>query len=307
MTYDLFKQQLIASLREFFPADTQIAIRPFSHNNQLTLDGLTILEPGSNISPTIYLNFYFEKYQKGTAFSSIQQQILQYYHRHCLTDYIDTSFFTNFDHVCSRIVYKLVHYEKNRELLKEIPHFPYLDLAIIFYCLVPEGPYENASILIYNHHLTYWEVQPQALLNLAHKNTPLLLPWRCDSLAELILPALDVLPIEERPSAEALLDAKTIPMYVLSNEQRYFGASCILYPNTLKMISQKFVDNLYILPSSIHEVILIPASFSEDANELSEIVREVNVSEVAQDEILSDSVYYYDQHIEQISVISGKF
>lgn len=306
MTYNLFKQQLVDSLREFFPADTQIVIRPFSHNNQIILDGLTILEPGSNISPTIYLNFYFEKYKNGTDFSIIQQQILQYYHRHCPINHIDTSFFTDYDHVHSRIVYKLVHYEKNRELLKEIPHFPYLDLAVIFYCLVAKGPYENASILIYNHHLAYWELQKETLLSLARKNTPLLLPWRCDSLAELVMPALDVLPVKERPTAEALLDTETIPMYVLSNEQRHFGASCILYPNALKELSQTFADSLYILPSSIHEVILIPASFTKNANELSEIVHEVNISEVAQDEILSDSVYYYDQNTEKLSVFSGQ-
>ena len=306
MTYDFFKQQLMDSLREFFPADTQIVIRPFPHNNQLILDGLTILEPGSNISPTIYLNFYFEKYQKGMNLSTIEQQILQYYHRHCPINHIDTSFFTDYNRVRSRIVYRLVHYEKNRELLKEIPHFPYLDLAVIYYCLVAEDPYENASILIYNHHLAYWKLQKETLRTLAQTNTPLLLPWRCDSLAELIMPALDVLPVKERPTQEALLDAETIPMYVLSNEQRYFGASCILYPNALKEISQKFADSLFILPSSIHEVIIIPASYTEDANELSEIVHDVNVSEVAQDEILSDSVYFYDQNTEQLSIISGQ-
>ena len=306
MTYDFFKQQLMDSLREFFPADTQIVIRPFPHNNQLILDGLTILEPGSNISPTIYLNFYFEKYQKGMNLSTIEQQILQYYHRHCPINHIDTSFFTDYNRVRSRIVYRLVHYEKNRELLKEIPHFPYLDLAVIFYCLVAEEPYENASILIYNHHLAYWKLQKETLRTLAQTNTPLLLPWRCDSLAELIMPALDVLPVKERPTQEALLDAETIPMYVLSNEQRYFGASCILYPNALKEISQKFADSLFIVPSSIHEVIIIPASYTEDANELSEIVHDVNVSEVAQDEILSDSVYFYDQNTEQLSIISGQ-
>lgn len=306
MTYDFFKQQLMDSLREFFPADTQIVIRPFPHNNQLILDGLTILEPGSNISPTIYLNFYFEKYQKGMNLSTIEQQILQYYHRHCPINHIDTSFFTDYNRVRSRIVYRLVHYEKNRELLKEIPHFPYLDLAVIYYCLVAEEPYENASILIYNHHLAYWKLQKETLRTLAQTNTPLLLPWRCDSLAELIMPALDVLPVKERPTQEALLDAETIPMYVLSNEQRYFGASCILYPNALKEISQKFADSLFILPSSIHEVIIIPASYTEDANELSEIVHDVNVSEVAQDEILSDSVYFYDQNTEQLSIISGQ-
>ena len=131
-TYESFKQQLLITLREFFSADTQIAIHPFSHNNQLILDGLTILEPGSNVSPTIYLNHYFKQYQEGTDLSIVQQQILQYYHQHCPLQSIDTSFFTNFEQANPRIVYKLIHFEKNRELLQEIPHFPFLDLASVF-------------------------------------------------------------------------------------------------------------------------------------------------------------------------------
>lgn len=306
MTYNLFKQQLTAALKESFPANTEISIHSFPHNNQLLLDGLTILEPGSNISPTIYLDYYFEKYQKGASLSSIQQQILRYYHRHCPKNSIDTSFFTCFDHVRSRIVYKLVHYEKNRELLKEIPHFTYLNLAIVFYCLVPESPFENASILIYNHHLDYWNISKDTLLSLAKKNTPLLLPWCCNSLAELILPVLPVLPEKARPSARAALEEDTIPMYVLTNQQRYLGAACILYPDALKQISQNLKDSLYILPSSIHEVILLPSSSAENPLELVQIVQEVNLTEVAQDEILSDSVYYYDRQTNQVALFQGE-
>ncbi len=302
MTYESFKQQLADSLREFFPAGTQISIRPLCHNNHFILDGLTVMEPGCNISPTIYLNHYFESYQKGTAFSSVQQQILQYYHQHCIIQNIDTSFFTCFDHVQSRIVYKLVHYEKNRELLKEIPHFRYLDLAIVFYCLVPEKPYEHASIPIYSHHLDYWNISPDTLLLLAQKNTPLLLPWRFDSLADLILPALHMLPAQEFLSPEELFETNTVPMYVLTNRQQYFGASCLLYPNVLSQISQNFRDSLYVLPSSIHEVILIPASFAESPKELAKIVQEVNLTEVAQDEILSDSVYYYNHQDDKLTL-----
>ena len=62
MTYESFKQQLVDNLKPFFSSDTQISIQPFPHNNRLILDGLTILEPGINISPTIYLNHYFEEY-----------------------------------------------------------------------------------------------------------------------------------------------------------------------------------------------------------------------------------------------------
>jgi len=209
MTYESFKQQLADQLRTFFSADTHISIQQFPHNNHLVLDGLTILEPGINISPTIYLNQYFEQFRNGTKLSDIQQQILQYYHRHCPLNSIDTDFFTCFDQVSPRIVYKLIHFEKNRELLREIPHIPYLDLAIVFYCLVPEAPYENASILIYNNHLAYWNISKDTLMELARKNTQILLPWRCSPLAELIRPALELLPEQEQASTYEILEEET--------------------------------------------------------------------------------------------------
>lgn len=302
MTYESFKQQLVDNLKPFFSSDTQISIQPFPHNNRLILDGLTILEPGINISPTIYLNHYFEEYCNGSDFSAIQQQILQYYHQHCPLDSIDTTFFTCLDHVSPRIVYKLIHFEKNRELLNEIPYFPYLDLAIVFYCLVPETPYENASILIYNHHLAYWNITKDTLLNLARVNTPLLLPENCGSLAELIRPAFDFYSMQEQALTQEILEEETIPMYVLTNSQQYFGAACILYPKVLYHISQNLRDNLYLLPSSIHEIILIPASLSETPKELAQIVHNVNLTEVAPDEILSDSVYYYQQESDLVTL-----
>ena len=72
MTYEAFKQRLLQSLQEFFPHGTHISIRQFPHNNHIILDGLTILEPGSNVSPTIYLNHYYGHYQKGSTFAALQ-------------------------------------------------------------------------------------------------------------------------------------------------------------------------------------------------------------------------------------------
>ncbi len=300
MTYESFKQQLTENLKEFFPSETNISIHQFSHNNHILLDGLTILEPNSNISPTIYLNYYFEKYQSGLPFSTIQEQILHYYYNHSQVRMIDTSFFTCFENIHSRIVYKVIHYEKNIALLKDIPYLSYLDLAIVFYCLLQEEPYKNASIPIYNHHLDYWNVSKETLLHLAEKNTPFLLPFCCDSLADLIFPTLSLLP-EEQPSTEETLEEE-IPMYVLTNQQRQNGACCILYHDVLKQIAEQLYDNLYILPSSIHEVIIIPASRADHPSELSHIVQEINLTEVSPEEVLSDCVYYYNRTSQELSI-----
>lgn len=298
--YDLFKQQLLTSLREFFPADTRISIDSFSHNNRMSFDGLTILEPGSNISPTIYLESYFEQYEQGMDFTGIRQQILQYYREHRYVQNIDVSFFTCLEKVRPRIVYKLIHYDKNRELLKEIPHFAYLDLAIIFYYLMPCDSQENASILIHNSHLAYWNVSKDNLLLFAQQNTMQLLPDSCESLTDLIF---SLLPGSEMPAMPGESDSNSLPMYVLTNQRRYFGACCILYPDVLKKISEKLGDNLILLPSSVHEFILIPASFADKPADFRKIVCEVNQTGVAQEEILSDSIYYYDRDTDRVSLL----
>lgn len=302
MTYDIFKQHLVKNLQRSFPKGTDISIHPFSHNNRIILDGLIILEPGANVSPTIYLNHYYEKYQHGASFTELLNQILYYYYTHCSIRTIDTSFFTCFENIRSRIVYKLIHYQKNRELLEEIPHFPYLDLAIVFYCLLQEEPSQSVSILIYHKHLEYWNISKNDLLTIATANTPILLPLTFDSLADLIVPAQNLLQAKELKTAEKPLDSQLLPMYVLTNRQRLNGACCILYRHALQMAADHLKDNLCILPSSIHEVIVTPSSIFSNPKELSQLIQEINLTEVSPEEILSDHAYYYHQGSGEISI-----
>lgn len=302
MTYESFKQHLAEGLQEFFPKGTHISIRQFPHNNSMVLDGLTILEPGSNLSPAIYLEHYFGQYQQGVPFETLQGQILQYYYAHCGPRHVDTSFFTCFEQIRPRIAYKLIHYEKNKELLKEVPYVPYLDLATVFYCLVQEEPYKSSSILIHHKHLEYWGIPSASLFPIAKRNTPVLLPFACDPLADLILPSFGACPPAGCQGMEQALESEIVPMYVLSNRQRLNGASCILYQDVLKEVSGRLNDSLYILPSSVHEVIVLPASAGGNPAELSQLVQEINLAEVAPEEVLSDHAYFYDRALDHVSI-----
>lgn len=303
MTYKEFKYQLLKELEERFPSGTSITIQEIPHNNNHTEEALTILEPGLNISPTIYLESYFRQLKKEVPISSIIAQIYSYYQEHRSTQSIDTSFFTCFENIRPRIVYKLVHQEKNKELLKEVPWIPYLDLAIVFYCLLSKSPTENASVLIRNEHLCYWNVSVEDLLSLAQKNTPFLLSSCCDSLAELLLPILEQLPVQEQTDTKnTFASASMVPMYVLTNQQRFLGACCILYDDVLKEIAERLDSDLYILPSSIHEVILMPVTVTESVPALSQMVCDINQFEVSAEEILSDHIYYYHRSTDSITM-----
>lgn len=303
MTYATFKETLLTGLKGLLPFGTALSIQAFSHNNSITLDGLTILEPDSNISPTIYLDPYFEQYQKGIPISEIIDLIFQYYQNHRLPLGINTSFFTNFENIQSRIVYKLIHFQKNKALLSEVPYIPFLDLAIVFYCLLSESPSETASILIHKEHLDYWNATTDTLFQLAQQNTPFLLSSCCNSLSELLLPVLEQLSAPEQEDYQKNLSpSSSLPMYVLTNLNRLNGACCILYKDALKEIAERLDSDLYILPSSIHEVILIPSSVGSGTDSLTEMICDINQSEVNSEEILSDHVYYYSRVSNRVSM-----
>ena len=294
MTYDTFKEQILAGMKDRIPL-ASVSIQSVVKNNNVQLDGLTIMEGGTNLSPTIYLNYFYETYQNGVEFSSILDTILHTYQSNKPRGKIDTSFFTDYANVRPHIAYKLIHYERNRHLLADLPHFRYLDLAIVFYCLVSSSPSGNATILIRKDHLRFWNISPTQLFDAAKENTPMLLSYDLrnmnDLMEELLAPAHSTLSDPDIKKE----DAAICPMYVLTNQNKLNGASCILYEHLLEHFADRLCCDLYILPSSIHEVILIPATSDTSYQELSQMVQEVNDTQVSPEEILSDHVYYFSR------------
>lgn len=308
MTYEIFKETLIAELKGHFPPDTCITVHPIPRNNHLSTDGLTILEAGFHIAPTIYIREYYARLQKDSDFSAVLKDILNTYYRCRPTENINPSFFQEFSNVRQRIVYKLIHYEKNRELLTRIPHIPFLDLAIVFYFLVSSTPAGTATILVQNDHLKLWHTDKQQLYLLARQNTPFLLSSHFEQLSSMLEDiSREELPITgDAPAApddtSGLPECCTFPIYVLTNEKRFLGAACLLYDELLKELALGLNTDFYIIPSSIHEVLLIPALSSMKKSDFNDMIREVNHSQLEPEDILSDHVYYYSRAKNQIII-----
>lgn len=287
MTYQHFQEAVISYLYDVLDAPVQISIQPVLKNNHLLLDGLIITEQNCNISPTIYLNQYYEELLAGSNLQVIQTQILNAYLSTRPDESIDVRFYTDYQNISDKILYKLIHAKENEELLKEVPHIRYLDLAIVFYCLISTTPKGSATILIRSQHLNFWKVSVEDLYQKARLNTPLLLKADIRTMNDIMNELLDSSEITN-------FEETDVPsMYILTNEQKLYGASCILYPGILHTFAEKLGMDVYILPSSIHEVILLPAIPSSSIGELNEMVRDVNGTQVLPEEILSDHIYLY--------------
>ena len=296
--YSQFKQQIVSSLQKQLGTETRITIQDIVKNNDTHLDGLTILPENSCVCPTIYLNYYFQKYENGCPISEITGQILAVYRENLPDSSIDFSFFTDYTQVRSNIVFKLINYERNPELLSDVPHYRFLDLALVFYCLIETSPDGCASILIHNRHLSYWNITDDDLFALAEQNTPRLLAYELRDMTDV----LRELFATEPSVCEDDASLSPASMYILTNRAKRNGSVCILYDNLLLNFANRLGCDLFILPSSIHEVLLIPANSQTETKDLSEVVREVNSCQLSREEILSDHVYYFSRETGRLTM-----
>ncbi|SDX84826.1 DUF5688 family protein [Lachnobacterium bovis] len=258
MTYDNFKSDVLIELKKHFEGEASITIKSFIKNNGKKLDGIIISTNDSNISPTIYLNPLYHRYLEGLPIKEIVREIIQINNSNKVYKGFDTNQFLDFDEAKNHIFFKLVNYERNKELLQDLPHMKFLDLAVVFGFFVESDNSDFASILIHNSHLNYWEINTDDLYKIALYNTPNLFSHKISNLFD------TVISLSEKISPGSLneLDFSELDFektksnnnfFILTNKYGINGASCILYRGLLKKIAKEKNTNLIVIPSSIHE------------------------------------------------------
>ncbi|MCM1185523.1 MAG: DUF5688 family protein [Lachnoclostridium sp.] len=285
-----FAQTVQAAVKKELGQGYEIAFHDISKNNGVTLTGLTITAKGQNIAPTIYLDGFYDAYEGGVSLTYIVQKILEIYGKDAPPQSIDMEFFKDFEKVKDRICYRLINREKNEQLLSRIPHREFLDLEICFYYAYQGEKLGNGTILIFNNHLEMWGTTAEELFALAQKNTPVLFPWECKTIEE----ALREIQGEADEDMAGQAKEEKGFMKILGNSAHVYGAACILYPGVLEELARKEGRSYYILPSSVHEVILLEEEAGENRGLLKEMIKEVNDTQVSLEEILSYQLYYFD-------------
>lgn len=276
-----------------------ISIHRVGKNNGVYYTGLQITENAVNISPVIYIDRYYELYEKGgETIESTAAFVMDTYNRERSGGIMqaDIRKFLSYDSVRENVVYKLINTEKNRELLEDIPHMEFMDLSIVFQCIISLEETGVASILIHNVHMKLWGVAAEDLYAAAKENTGRLLPYEIKSMAEVLYEIREPEnPGQAGHDGYGAGSADSVPMYVLSNRNRVEGAACMLYPGLIRGFAEKAGNSLYIIPSSVHELLLIPTENTEEYAEIRSMIREINDTQVSEKEILSYSLYYYDR------------
>ena len=270
---------------------SQIEISVVKKNNGVSATGLFIRENGQDISPILYLDDYYIHYQNGEILENIIRNIRADYDEKVQMAAVKIPNLQEFENIRGRVIYRLVNYEKNKELLEDCPHRRLHDLAVTFRWVARIDDVGVSTSLITNKQVKEWGVSVNDLVLAARQNTPRLFPAQIIDMEEMLAGMVSF-----------ILYPSAIPMYILTNEQELNGASALLYGDILKDFANKKGADMYILPSSIHEVIMIPADRIDDPKKLSSMVHEANTTVVSTGDVLSDSVYYYDRKKDQILV-----
>jgi len=307
MDYNQFLEEVRTAVQERLGSNYEIRIQKITKNNGIVLDGLIIGKASKSIAPTIYLNSYYMHYIHGMSLEEILEDIISAYIESNDVSFGDTREFLNFNKLKDKVAFKLIQREKNQELLKEVPYIEFLDLAVVFYLILDEHKGGQMTALIHNSHMEPWGVEKEELYCLAMKNTPILLPSEIKTIKEIMCDILKghLEELEMGGMVDDLLDfdSQKQTLYVLSNIKQINGAGCILYNGCLKGFADSLNSDIVILPSSLHETILVPDDGNLDYGELQKTVGQINESEVPEEDVLSDRIYKYSRHDCNISLI----
>lgn len=304
----VFAEGVAKDIRNYLPpeyenADFQVVQK--NKNNGVQLIGVQVNLPGKDLSPIIYVEQFFDEIRQGEPVDEVMNRFARCVEKSGRAPFMDSGIdLMNYDSLKEHLAIKLVNTQTNRKMLQEMPHENIEDLSVICYVDFPVDSREGkATMEVRNQYLSIWNIDEKALFQQARANTQ---PINTPVLQTMFGTWKSL--FDEDACVKNLLDENTTEFglsshetaYILTNMEMKYGAAIITQPEVLNKLEQLFPEGFYVLPSSVHEVLIVPDNGEMELKMLGEMVREVNKNEVERQEVLSDRVYSYDKEKHQI-------
>lgn len=301
--FNYFVDKLLARLKDYYGDTYSVTMTEVTKNNGNIRHSILIRKEDETLTPNIYIDDMYDDYYSGATFSEIVSRIIDMRCSLNSTAQINLDFLDDYELVRKMLGVKLIGKENNEKLLAEVPHTDFYDLTTVYYINMENEEIGNGAILVRNEFMRDWNIPLERLHydareNMMRNNPPLRLDI-VDMLIDIFVEhnndgtEFAKAEIDDYISEmEATRDLNR-NMYVLTNQSKWFGASTLIYPGMLEELGNSFESDYYILPSSIHEVILVPCYYEENGSELSDMVRTVNETNVEVEDILANHAYKY--------------
>lgn len=306
-----FINDILSQITEYLPnketMEYSLEVVRVPKNNDVVLTGISITEGDRNISPTIYLDKYYRRWQNGEYMSlrSILKEIADTYQQNRITPEFDISDITDFEKAKNRITRRLVNYEMNQDLLANMPYIEYENLAIIYSIDVWHDASEEeiATVKLDNKMFQHYGVTLEELDRIAKENTERIYEPRIIPMAQAMYEKVkdyikDTFSVDDESAWDifcSTYEVTDMQVYYVGNDAECYGAVSILSEDVQDKLAESFGNQFCVIPSSVHEVLALPFNgFYSDFSMYEEVINEVNSNNLTQEQILSNTMYMVD-------------
>jgi hypothetical protein len=300
MDYSNFLKTITERIRERVSDEYTVETHAMRKNNGVMLDSLMIRRPDDMVCPNIYLNDIYRWYLDGASMDQLTDRILDTYHNAAAAMQIRAEELITPEIIRRQVVRRMINYEKNRDLLANVPHRRFLDLALIYYVMVHNDRMGEGAIMVRNDFLDLYSMDASEIEEEACQNTRSLLPADFLRISDLLREFGEKCGAHSYSDITLEEESVESPLYVLTNRSRQFGACYMADTEVLSGIAGRLESDVYILPSSVHECMIVPAEQWEDTSALSEMVREINRTQVSEEEYLSNTIYRFRRETQKV-------
>lgn len=305
----IFAEGVAKKIKDYLPEEYQnmkCSVTEQQKNNGTVQVGLLLEMTEQKISPVVYMESFYDQVRQGKPLEQIMEQIADVCMQSLsVRELPEEPDFMNYDSMKEHLSVQIINTKANQKMLSKIPHQNMEDLSVI--CRVEFPTHDGmgvGSMKVSYELMKQWgvhleEVYPKALEN-AVKNSPPIFMTMDAALSggkNLSGKMENLFQLEEGTGVPQSY------MYVLSNPMGMNGATVLAYPDIQKQLDEILPQGYYILPSSVHEVLIVPKDDNVTPKMLGEMVREVNRVEVSKDEFLSDRVYEFDKETKRLRQI----
>lgn len=321
LSFEEFSQKIKNEIMQYMPQEYHDAVFGLVEINKQNDEKYTalVMDTAQKIAPNLYLESYYHTYQETEEIETILQAIAQKYLDAMKQGEEILGFDVNdYVQVKERLFLSVLNKENNEQYIKghcykEVPGTD-LVAAVKVLCNGKDG--EQATFMVNGSQLSAWGISEEGIYEQAFLNTPGLFPPELMNMKDVIKnlslmedmdPDLASL-LQSIPEAEQADPFVLLPQepYILGNDKKMNGATALLYQDTLQTIAERTGSNFFILPSSIHELILIKDTGDVDVEDLQLKVMDVNRTVLSPEDFLSDEIYCYDRQEQKIFMATDR-
>ena len=307
MDYEDFKDKFIADVKDKLEdagIDTSIKVNMVNKLNE-SYEAMTVTPEGSNIGLNLSIDKFYDAYNDGVTFENAVDKAVDSIMKGIdNTPSFNLSALTDYEQMKDKLITEVVSIDANKEKLETVPHKDIEDMAVVYRFVLSSDETGRSSVLVTNQMLENMGITPEQLHNHAIENAPLINPLEIRGMSEVMA---ELMGIEEAKMLGIVpMDPKDEQLFVASVPDKIHGAGILAYQDFMDKAAERAGGDFFILPSSIHELLIVPDNGRMELNELESMVRSVNKNQVAPQDKLTDNVYHYDSK-EKIFELGEKF